>query len=196
MAAWNDITSKPPPDQGLLSVRRYPEATPAVYGLWAADVGEAVCGPQSWVLPWIAITHWRLQSTPVPSWPAIVPSGALWRDVFWNPPVDQQACYLRRWDQDAAAVRATWHHSLKSFPTIPALWPLPWYFVYKWKPYTSGPSTKLAAENGLYIYTEAGEPIFTDPGLEPVIPPASPPLEDEAGSTLDTEDRRHITPDS
>lgn len=137
MSVWRDILSPVPDDEASVWVRRYPQATPAAYGVFHADTGTTHCGPSSdWLLPVNATAAWRLLASSPPSWPMTWTRPGVFRDIFWYPPNNGSYGWVKRWDQDCVIIRAQWLAPDKSwlFSSGEISYLIPWYECYAWKP--------------------------------------------------------------
>ena len=135
MGVWKDILSPVPADQALIWVRRYPQATPAAFGIFHASTGATHCGPSSdWILPLNDTAAWRLVETALPSWPGEWRKPGVFRDIFWYPPEDGRFGWVKRWDQDCVIVRCQWQLSTHSWLTSSPQYEIPWCECYLWKP--------------------------------------------------------------
>jgi hypothetical protein len=134
MTKWLDLVHPVPQADELIYIRRYPEDTPVLYGTFHPSSGQALCGPANWPLPWFVVTHWREFFGTVPTWPPPSMGGRAWRDIFWQPPADNQFGWVRRFDTDCTSIMASFSRSSLSFTFSDPPLQLPWWAVWKWRP--------------------------------------------------------------
>jgi hypothetical protein len=131
MSAWHDIVSSQPEDRQLVLVRRNPGDCPPLAANWDARNAWLLCGPESWVIPWQFVSHWRpLDCAPV--WPQPGNGTSPWQDIYLCPPANGQSVWLRRRGEQSAAFRAVFDRAGVTF-TLPSGWRIHWYEAWKWR---------------------------------------------------------------
>lgn len=140
MSTWHDFTTSPPQDGQLILARRAAETTLDLYGQWSLAHGGLLLPDHpshapGWSVPWTFLTHWRKTDAP-PAYPG-PPSSKVWKDTYFNPPEDAQRIWLRRFDLDSPAVRATYSAQDGIFTLDPQQgysFSAPFYCFSHWKP--------------------------------------------------------------
>jgi hypothetical protein len=98
---WKDVVTNPPPDQQVVTVRRFFNYAPPIPAKWDAANSQFLFGIVPYLIPWWAISHWRpLVAIGTPSEPPA--DRHAWRDPFLFEPPDSTDVWVRRFPPDTS----------------------------------------------------------------------------------------------
>ena len=127
---WKDVVTNPPPDQQVVTVRRFFNYAPPIPAQWDAANSQFLFGTVPYPIPWWAISHWRSLVTIVT--PPEPPANRLaWRDPFLFEPPDGADVLVQRFPPDTSAVHAMYSRAL----FITTLLSMPSFIVWRWRPF-------------------------------------------------------------
>jgi hypothetical protein len=133
---WRDIITTPPDGGQPVVIRRLLEATAGIDAVWSTPLFAALCGPDSWILPGIGISHWKARPVEQAPWPSAPPKDAAkYRDPYACPPGNWQTCWVRRPIGTTAVIRAQWSSDARGFTAVDnplCVWA--WHEIWQWKP--------------------------------------------------------------
>jgi len=136
MSTWKDPFTTPPAPDSIIWLRRCPEVTPPLQGVWRPTEGIVALGPEdSWSLPCHLVSRWRPAPYAIPVPATDTRTG--WRDPALYPPAANQSCWIRRSFASTTALPAVWHPEEQAFGlTVPeaCIIRIAWYYVWQWKP--------------------------------------------------------------